>query len=324
MKKIIIILTTIVLFQACKTLTKSQFDFNKSLWTADWSSDNKLIAIGGNINEVQLLSATDLSIIETFKMPHNTVTKIKWHPNKNKIAIVGQWKDASNANNAKARIINVNTKEVQILDNGGARGLAWSPDGTQLAIGGLEGVLSIFDEAGNLIKHIETDQKSITGLSWHPNLETVTTVGSHIEIIDIKTEKSTKIIPRAIEILMLCVAWHPTGEYFVTGDYGDNQLDYPPLLVFWDKDGNKMKTMKGSRAEYRNLAWSNDGQTLITASDKLRLWSKEGKLLKSKGLDSWLWGIDWNEDNSQIVTTSELGEITILNEHLKVIQKTNK
>jgi len=116
---------------------------------------------------------------------------------------------------------------------------------------------------------------------------------------------------------MLCVEWHPSGEFFVTGDYGDFIQDYSPLLIFWDKDGRKIREIEKSKAEYRNLKWTRQGDLLATASDKVRTWTKEGDLIKERNMGSLLWGIDWNDKDEKIVVSSEDGKVFILNRDLK-------
>ena len=81
---------------------------------------------------------------------------------------------------------------------------------------------------------------------------------------------------------MLCVEWHPSGELFVTGDYGDYDNNYPPLLQFWTSEGKKIKTIEKSKAEFRNLKWSKDGTLLATASENIRLWDRNWNLISEK------------------------------------------
>ena len=57
-------------------------------------------------------------------------------------------------------------------------------------------------------------------------------------------------------------------------------------------NGKLMKEWNGSKREFRNIRWNKQGTYLATASDALRIWSKNGKLLytgKPHG-NSVLWG----------------------------------
>ncbi|MDF1697668.1 MAG: WD40 repeat domain-containing protein [Saprospiraceae bacterium] len=119
-----------------------------------------------------------------------------------------------------------------------------------------------------------------------------------------------------IEVLMLCVAWHPDGTFFVTGDYGDFVEHYPPLLQYWTRDGDRIKSIEESKAEYRNMAWSSDGDVLATASEKVRLWNRKGDLIAAETTKNLLWGIDWNENASKLVTTDDNGKIIFWDRNL--------
>jgi WD40 repeat protein len=79
------------------------------------------------------------------------------------------------------------------------------------------------------------------------------------------------------ETIILAVQWHPGGTFFATGDYGHKEEGIESLLQFWNEDGVLIKSLKGSKAEYRNIRWNKDGTLLATASDGLRLWSEDGR-----------------------------------------------
>ena len=83
------------------------------------------------------------------------------------------------------------------------------------------------------------------------------------------------------------------------------------MLQFWKEDGTLIKSLSGSKAEYRNIRWNKDGSLLATASDALRLWSKDGQIIYTGKTEDLLWGIDWNSKNENIVSTSAKGNISI-------------
>jgi len=182
-----------------------------------------------------------------------------------------------------------------------------------LALGDNNGYITIYNENGKFQKKIHTTQRGLMDLAWHPKKNTIATVGEKISIYDYESDSLKHIQDRTedVEVLMLCVAWHPSGEFFVTGDYGDFEYNYPPLLQYWTKDGIRIKAVKESKAEYRNLEWSSDGERLATASDKIRIWDNNGHLVTKKTNKALLWGLDWNSTNDSIVATDADGEIIL-------------
>ena len=319
------LILSILLIWSCKQNTKdaeTQVQPPKNakpyfFWSVDWHPTEQQLIVGGMHDTLRLLSSNDFQVLKNY--PYlGTITKTKWHPSKNKLAISVQ------DGKSHSTILNLDHDESTKLDSispEGARAIGWNHSGALLAVGDYEGYLTIFDEHGSFIKKIHTGQKSIIGLDWHPHKNCIVAIGESISLYDYESDSLTEIEDRPEEVLMLCVTWHPDGKFFVTGDYGDFTYDYPPLLQYWNFDGEKIsghlnKSIKKSKAEYRNLKWSSDGKFLATASDKLRLWDQKGDLVAEKDTPDLLWGIDWNHDNSKIVATDEKNRLLVWDKDL--------
>lgn len=288
---------------ACQKQKRVDHHLDEILWTAAWSPDGSLIAIGGNHDSIRLFSGDKLELIQNYPIP-GTVTKLKWHPTINQLAMTTQ------TSGLQPGILNPGTGEANFLNGTselGSRAIGWNHDGSLLAVGDLDARLHIFNVQGEWLHAVDTRQKSITGLSWHPRKSLIVAVGEYISLYDYETDNLKSITPRPEEVLMLSVAWHPSGEFFVTGDYGDYDKPYPPLLQFWAPGGKRIRSIDASKAEYRNIRWSHDGQLLATASDALRIWTREGELLYTGASENLLWGIDWSPDDQRIVTTDIKG-----------------
>ena len=282
------------------------------LWTANWSPSSNQIATGGTQDTLRLFSTINNRLQKNYQF-EGTITKAKWHPTKNKLAISMQ------GGKSKSSILNLETDERIVLDsiNGfGARAIGWNYTGELLAVGDYDGFLIIFDERGKLMKKIATNQKGLMDLDWHPTKNLIVTVGEKVSLYNFENDVLNNIENRNEEVLMLCVEWHPTEDFFVTGDYGDYDKNYPPLLQFWTSEGQRIKFIEKSKAEYRNLKWSKNGELLATASERIRFWSKSGDLIAEKASENLLWGIDWSSEGDKIVTTDEKGSITIWNKSL--------
>ena len=107
---------------------------------------------------------------------------------------------------------------------------------------------------------------------------------------------------RVEDVMLLSVVWHNSGSFFVSGDYGDEKDK--SLLQYWDEDGNLLKSMDGSKGEYRNLSWNRKGNRLATASDALRIRDTKGNLLSQGISPDYLWGVSWNKHGNRIITSS--------------------
>ncbi|WP_158235312.1 WD40 repeat domain-containing protein [Flavobacterium sp. 9] len=278
------------------------------LWTTDWSPNGKFIAIGGNIDTLKIYNEKDLKSFKSYHIK-NTITRIKWHPSKNIIAVSTQM------SGDKSSIINLDTNE-KIELNGispdGARGIDWNNTGEYLAVGDNDGQILIYTIKGELIKKFNNENtKGIMAIDWHPQKNTLTTVTDKIRFYDIDGNLLKSIKHRKEEVMLLSIAWHKSGTFFVTGDYGDEKDK--SLLQYWDENGKLLQSIDISKAEYRNLTWNSKGSKLATASDALRIWDTNGKLVSEGNSKDYLWGVSWNKQGNKIITSSMEQNIILWN-----------
>ncbi len=279
----------------------------QTLWAAEWSPNGDRFTVGGNQDTLRIFSAADFESDQAYPVK-GTITKITWHPTDNLLAVSVQ------GDSTASFILDLksgNTTYLDSLNEFGARAIGWNFTGEYLAVGDYDGNITLFDRSGVFIKQITSGQKGITGLDWHPHENSIAAVGEYISLYDFDSDSLIKIEDRPEDVLMLSVDWHPSGDFFATGDYGDFDYNFSPLLQFWSKQGELKLAVDKSIAEYRNLSWSPDGGFLATASDKIRLWDIEGKLLAEGKPDEKLWGISINKHSEEIITTDDKGNILI-------------
>lgn len=290
------------------------------LWTTDWSPNGKFIAIGGNIDTLKILTKNKLKTIKSFPIK-GTITRVKWHPTKNLLAV------ATQLSTDKSYLINLDTNEkieLMGISSDGARGMDWNFDGKFLAIADNDGQIIIYNDQGELVRKFSNEinsTKAITALAWHPSRNIFVTTSDKIRILSIDGALIKTIKHRTEDVLLLCVAWHKSGAFFVTGDYGYE--DIKSLLQYWDEEGNLLTSNATSIGEYRNLSWDATGDRLASASDALRIWDKQGILIAEGKSDAYLWGVSWKPNGKRIVTTSAVQEITLWNAKARFLKSIN-
>ena len=290
---LIIVLSTQIFGQ--NTLTK------EILWTADWSPNGEYIAIGGNVDSLKIYNKGNLKIQKSIPVK-NTITRIKWHPSINIIAVTTQM------SNEKSFIFNFETNEkieLSGISPDGARGIDWNYTGEYLAVADNDGQILLYDINGKLLRKFVNEvnlTKAITAIDWHSKKNILTTVTDKIRFFDIEGNLLKSIRHRQENVMLLSIAWHKTGDFFVTGDYGDEKDK--SLLQYWSETGELLKTIDISKGEYRNLAWNAKGDRLASASDALRIWDIKGNLISEGNSKDYLWGVSWNEKGSRIITSS--------------------
>lgn len=286
------------------------------LWTTDWSPNGKFIAIGGNIDSLNIYDAKSLKLYKSFAIK-GTITRVKWHPNKNVIAVATQISDD------KAMLLNLDTNsrtELNGISPDGARGIDWNYNGEFLAVADNDGQITLFDDKGELIRKFANENnstKGITAIDWHPSKNIFITVSDKIRILSIEGNLLKTIKNREEDVLLLSVAWHKSGLFFVTGDYGYDE--YKSLLQYWDEQGNLIKSNDISKGEYRNLTWNQKGNRLASASDALRIWDEKGNLISEGKSKEYLWGISWNKNGKKIITSSIAQTISIWNKNAELL-----
>jgi WD40 repeat protein len=293
----------------------------QQFWTADWSADGKHIAIGGVDSMLRIYSAHNMRLLHSYPL-NSWIHSAKWHPNHSRLAI---------ATLDGVTILNLRDGSVKKLKlKTGTRAIGWNRDGQLLAIGDLNGMVHIADESGELINSVnnkygpEQVGTAFTSLDWHPERNIFIATNFEIGKFD-SSGRRLSSMEHKNNALMLAVDWHPSGKFFVIGDYGHNWSgeNVPSLLHFWSEDEKYLKGIPGSKGEIRNIAFNKDGSLLATASDVLRIWKSSGELIYEGKYDSsnYLWGISWNPRSNRIVTSSRHKTVALWNDKAKLLKR---
>ena len=313
--KILTFLNFVILVFCNQTFAQNNLT-KEILWTTDWSPNGKYIAIGGNVDTLKIYSKSNLNPYKSLPIK-NTITRVKWHPTKNIIAVTTQNSED------KTSIINLyNNEKIELkgISPDGARGIDWNYTGEYLAVADNEGQILIYNIKGELIRKFlnqSNSTKSITAIDWHPKKNILTTVTDQIRFYDIEGNLLKSVKHRPEDVMLLSVAWHNSGDFLVTGDYGDEKNK--SLLQYWNEQGELIKSIDTSKGEYRNLAWNPKGNRLASASDALRIWDTNGNLISEGKSKDYLWGVSWNEQGSKIITSSLEQRIILWNKKAKRI-----
>jgi WD40 repeat protein len=283
-------------------------------WTLDRRFDDEVFAVGGDDKLLRIYSAGNMQLLKAYAFTA-MIRNISWHPqNKNILAVT----TGGNVNG----ILHIEDNAFTQLDiPDGARAVSWNFNGQLLATADNAGLIKIWNAKGALLRTIKKqDENSYFSLDWHPFKNLLVVSGDDIRIAD-TTGITHKVIKHRKENTgVLAVRWHPSGDFFVSGDYGQAEEGIATLLQFWKTGGTLIKTVKGSKGEIRNLEWDLSGQYLATASDRLRIWDRNGKLLnETKEENSW-WGIDWDHKSNMILTAGFSGDIMLWNKEGKLLQ----
>ncbi len=246
-----------------------------TFFVARWSPDGKRIAIGNGAGQVYVLNATNGQVLLTFT----------YHP-------------ATNLNTATSTGGNPNVEVMtsQHLEptSGGPAiyALAWSPDSTDIASvapydGGDNSVMVWNATTGRIVTRYTKHTAPVVALSWSPDGKYIVSASGGIADTTVKvwnaltgqtvsTYHDPALGPHDAYV---GIVWSPAGNRIAS--YDDNGT----VQVWQALTGKQLLTLKTDGANHLSsppLAWSPDGQRIVTAGESAQIWDvSNGKLLFS-------------------------------------------
>lgn len=300
--------------------TSSTIDRNNqgkttTAWTAGWSYDDRFVAIGNDQGELAIYETTGWKKIKNWDFAA-TITKVEWNP-KYPILAIAAFSHEKDSSIVQLYDVEKNQIIRNLPDTVFGRALSWRPDGEEVAFVGAKGRISVYTKDGKHRKSLSfSNQGSLFDIDWHPSENILLAVEEDIYLIDIDRDRLLATYDDGSRNKgILCCGWHPSGDFFVTGDYGhENEGGEPSYLKYWHKKGNLLKRIKESKAEYRNVKWSKDGRYLAAATDALLVLNKKGEVVtKTKFDDNNLWGVEWNSKGDKLISSDGAGNIRVTN-----------
>lgn len=147
---------------------------------------------------------------------------------------------------------------------GSVHGVAWSPDGRQLASGGRD-FIGLWDPTTGVRLHELHDpsvaETSFLSVVWSPD-GGLLACGSYlrgVQVWDMTTHTRCWVVETQSPHIR-SVAWSPDGAQLVSG--GDDGS-----MSVWDaRDGTQQQQLAGHHGAIMRVAWSTDGRRLASAS----------------------------------------------------------
>jgi WD40 repeat protein len=171
--------------------------------------------------------------------------------------------------------------------------LEFSPDGKSLAVAGTQKTLRIWNLDGQLMHDIDHDV-TLAALAFSPNGQWLATADASSvqlrrrngEVIRTMTDHQTA------GGLMGTIAFNPDSTMFAVTSRNDDLNTWQ--IDLWSTDGTRINTLIGHQSEVRAIAFSPDGQQLLSGSfDKtFALWNID----QIVNLDEVTFACDWLSD----------------------------
>jgi serine/threonine protein kinase len=331
-----------------------EFDQGNLVTTVAWSPDGHLFAAGGATNHITVWRTSDGQELTRLAGPdsHAWTWSIAWSPHSRSVA--STWNSAWSGN--RVRIWNVPSDEHTALwpherdlilqgqdpalgiENWWPMVIAWSPDGTRLAVGDSSGGLHVVNPSnGQVLRVLQTSgSKSgipVSSLAWSPDgtsivaLDVAAGVRGRYAIWNTTTGKAMLLpSPNANVIPMwtnhgTAVGWSLDGTTIAASGEGN-------ILVWqWNEKGGGWEHARSiPNPPWMNaLTWSPDSQRFATADEKhpvIRIWrASTGQQLGSYSVnppqinwpydDGEIRALAWGPDGKHVLSGDEDGRVLL-------------
>jgi WD40 repeat protein len=190
---------------------------------------------------------------------------------------------------------------------GDAMAVAWSPDGTRLALGGDRGIVVLTCEGKKLWTNHERS-RVVWSVAWSPDGRRIASGQSGFALHD--ATSGTVVRDLSSNSLVVDLAWSPDGSRLATArGSGDRSVH-----VYDGETLRELCTMSGHTANVSGVTWSPDGQTLASASDtSIRTWNANDgrRLFVGREHTQPVFKLRWSPDGRTIATPSHDGTIRL-------------
>ena len=246
---------------------------NSQITSLSWTADGGHIAIGTDDNLIQLWDITRMAKARTLKGHSARVSALSW----NKYVLSSAGKDST--------IINHDVRVQQHMlstfkgHSSEVCGLKWSPKGDQLASGGNDNIINIWDakmlQQRNVVKPLHclsSHQAAVKALAWAPFQQHLLATGGGtgdrcIKFWNTNTGAELDSVDTGSQVCSLQWAKNGAKELVSSHGFAKNQLTvwkYPSLVKIGDN-------LTAHSQRVLHMALSPDGTTVATAAGDERL-----------------------------------------------------
>lgn len=288
---------------------------HSTAWTAGWSHDDRYAAVGNDKGALTIYETGTWKKIKQWQFPNTTITRVEWNPLHSVLAVASFTPGISTGEVVQLYDVAEDKVLRMRADSVMGRALTWSPDGSTVAFVGSRGRISLFGKDGRFRKSLSfSNPRSLMEIDWHPTRNLMLAVEEEMYLIDIDRDSLLATWDDGSQNKgILTAQWHPSGKFFVTGDYGhENEGAEPSYLRFFDSSGTLLHQSRESRYEYRNVRWRRDGKYLAASGDVLLVFDEKGTLVSKTrfGPDN-LWGVGWNSEGNRIISSDQVGNVQV-------------
>src|SRR5580658_168020 len=230
--------------------------------SAKFSPDGKLLALGG-YRQVRLIDPASGDVIATLSGHANYVRSIAFSPDGKFLAAAG----GSPQLEGEIKIWDLQSHQVLktlIGHKDCIYSIAWSPDGKLIASGSYDKMVKLWDVAeGKELINLQDHIDAVFAVAFSPDGRRLASASQDrtVKIWNVATGKRLYTMSDALDGLT-GVAFSPSGDQVAAAGY-DKTIYVWQLAA---DDGHLIQSLIADEDSLLALAWSPDGETIVTAS----------------------------------------------------------
>jgi len=198
--------------------------------------------------------------------------------------------------------------------------VAYSPDSRLIASGGFDNQIIIWDSSTGTVKHRLSGLKALPlSLTFSIDSRYLISGGkdSRVTIWDVSTGE---------EIRSIKAHKDDVTEVAIRADKTIASASKDETIKLWDFNGNLLRELQGHKKEVMAVAFSHDGEKLVSGSadGTVKEWEvATGKMVRSiDAHDGWVRTVAFNHNSTQIASGGDDGKINIWNTSSGQLQNT--
>lgn len=279
-----------------------------------WSPDGQLLAAGDE-NRIVRFWNSDGTPGPVLTGHHGAISRVRWSPD-------GKWLASSCVGlivnepgqepNSTTRLWHADGTAGPTLRGhvGAIRGLAWSPDSSQLVTAGEDRRVLLWSNDGTLVRQLENRVRSIDAsvfsVDWNAEADRILAGGRFcVRYFDLNGSTGSTRLTRPGGGKLMHLDWHPSSDKIAIAAEDSK-------VYIWSGDLRSPLALEGFNSFAGSVKWSPDGEQLaaMDRETNVRIWNAEGTLLRELPGEngSQPTGLSWSPDGHRLAVSKRYGE----------------